>query len=101
MMKGLKPFVKFYYTGRTEDKGIFKMSVYTHSYVCNISKKLNKLLKLHPTPHSIQKFTTEMLQVERARKRESVKYFLNQTSHFSIMVDYRNHFPFLHRAQEV
>lgn len=51
MMKGLKPFVKFYYTGRTEDKGIFKMSVYTHSYVCNISKKLNKLLKLHPTPH--------------------------------------------------
>lgn len=40
-----------------------------------------------------------MLQVEEARIRDGVKYFVNQTSHFSIMVDYHSYFPFLLGAQ--
>lgn len=52
-----------------------------------------------PTPSSIQKFTTVMLQVEEARIRDGVKYFVNQTSLFSIMVDYHRYFPFLLGAQ--
>lgn len=52
-----------------------------------------------PAPNSIQKFTTVVLQAEGARRRDSVTYFVNQTLHFSIMLDYHSHFLFLHGAQ--